>query len=405
MSSSQHHPIQKAILIDQPPDGMKPVVRGSANPLDAVLTDLQGAIFGQDRAIESVVRALNRAKFGFASGSRTRPLANLLFLGPTGVGKSECAKRLAHQLHPDGGGFLKIDCSLFSQGHEVSALIGAPPSYVGRDQKPLFDPEVIETPNSVVLFDEIEKATPELWNLLLQIMEDGEITLLNGGKTLSFRNALVIMTTNVGAQEMVDYLDKRNLGFRPSRTDVEATGEHIFHIGLEALQRAFTPEWINRIDEIIAFRPLSAGTMSRIFDRMLHEANQQYRVHGIEVDVSPSAKEHILRKGYNPRFGARPLRARLIKDLDAPLADLLASGGIPDGSNVTVAYTGDAGSDELAFFFQPNRELAYEGRRLRARPEVERQERALGAEPQPVASPHGPAIARSIDGLRRRPPT
>jgi ATP-dependent Clp protease ATP-binding subunit ClpA len=297
--------------VDVIPDDMLHATRGTANPLDNVEADLRAAIFGQNRAIESLIRALNRARYGFSAGNKSRPLVNLLFLGPTGVGKSECAKRLAARLHPEGGGFLKIDCSLFSQGHEVSALVGAPPSYVGRDQKPLLDPGVIETENSVVLFDEIEKGTPELWNLLLQIMEDGEVTLLNSGRAVSFSNAILIMTTNVGAKEMVNFLDQRNIGFRSTRSDMEATGSHIYSIGFEALQRVFSPEWINRIDEIIAFRPLSGATMSRIFDRMVDEANRQYLIHGIQVEVAASAKEHILRKGYNPRFGARPLRARL----------------------------------------------------------------------------------------------
>ena len=396
MGNAPHTPL----TIDAPPSGMLPAVRGSANPLDVIETDLRGAIFGQNRAIESLMRALNRAHFGFAAGNQQRPLVNLMFLGPTGVGKSECAKRLAVGLHPEGGGFLKIDCSLFSQGHEVSALIGAPPSYVGRDQKPLLDPDRIEIPNSVVLFDEIEKGTPELWNLLLQIMEDGEVTLLNSGRPVSFRTSILIMTTNVGAKEMVDVVAQRNIGFRSTRSDIEATGQQIFQIGFEALQRTFTPEWINRIDEIIAFRPLSAATMSTILDRMLAEANLQYLLHGIRVDLTTTAKEHILRRGYDPRFGARPLRARLLKDLDAPLADLVASGGIPSGSRVTVAYAGDQGNgEELAFYFQRSQEIEAEGRIQR--------ELALNAPPPPYeelkpTSPLGPAVARSIESWRRR---
>src|ERR671938_638676 len=204
--------------MEQDTDRFIKATRGNANPLDDVEQKLRNTIFGQERAIEAVIRVLNRARFGFSAGNPRRPRATLLFLGPTGVGKTATARRLAQLLRPDGGGFLKLDCSLFSQGHEVSALVGAPPSYVGRDQKPLLDPEIIETENSVVLFDEIEKGTPELWNLLLQIMEDGELTLLNSGRVVSFRNMILIMTTNVGAKEMVDFLDKRNIGFRSSRS-------------------------------------------------------------------------------------------------------------------------------------------------------------------------------------------
>jgi ATP-dependent Clp protease ATP-binding subunit ClpA len=387
---------------DAVPEGMLLATRGNANPLDEIEHDLRAAIFGQNRAIESVIRALNRARFGFAAGNQNRPLVNLMFLGPTGVGKSECAKRLATRLHPEGGGFLKIDCSLFSQGHEVSALVGAPPSYVGRDQKPLLDPDIIETENSIVLFDEIEKGTAELWNLLLQIMEDGEVTLLNSGRTVSFRNSILIMTTNVGAKDMVDYLDKRNIGFRSTRQDMEATGQQIYQIGFEALQRHFRPEWINRIDEIIAFRPLSSATMSRIFDRMIDEANSQYLNHGIKVDISESAKDHILRKGYNPTFGARPLRARLLKDIDAPLADLLASGGIPQGSRVLVAFNGsDQFGEELSFYYQQDRDLEIQGRKRREAA-TQNIKRPAPQETKSPPSSHGPAMAKSIDGTPRR---
>src|SRR3954447_14535565 len=376
------------------PDSMQRAVRGDANPLDELGRLLHAAIFGQSRAIASIMRVLNRARYNFNAGESKRPLANLLFLGPTGVGKSDSAKRLAAYLHPDGGGFLKIDCSLFAQGHEVSALIGAPPSYIGRDQKPLLDPAIIERPNAVVLFDEIEKGTPELWNLLLQIMEDGVVTLLNSGHEVSFANAILIMTTNVGAREMVDMLAQRNIGFRSSRTDVEMTGRHIYQIGFDALQRKFSPEWINRIDEIIAFRPLSSGTMEHIFDRMLDEANRSYRRFGVRIVVAPAAREHILKRGYNPRFGARPLRARIIKDIEAPLADLLGSGGLKSGSQVLVAYTGEEGTDgsELAFFFSYDEELAEAARAAQAPPAV--QEPML--KEQEVGSPppqQGPAAA------------
>jgi ATP-dependent Clp protease ATP-binding subunit ClpA len=387
---------------DQIPEGMQLATRGNANPLDLIEQDLRSAIFGQNRAIESVIRALNRARFGFAAGNKNRPLVNLMFLGPTGVGKSECAKRLAERLHPEGGGFLKIDCSLFSQGHEVSALVGAPPSYVGRDQKPLLDPDIIEQENSVVLFDEIEKGTAELWNLLLQIMEDGEVTLLNSGRAVSFKNSILIMTTNVGAKEMIDYLDKRNLGFKATRQDMESTGQQIYQIGFESLQRHFRPEWINRIDEIIAFRPLSSQTMSRIFDRMMDEANAQYLNFGIKVDVTEAAKDHLLRKGYNPTFGARPLRARLLKEVDAPLADLLASGGIPQGSRVLVAYNGvEAFGEELSFYYQSDTDLEVQGRKRREVAAQQARRPALQETKSPPSS-QGPAMAKSIDGSPRR---
>jgi ATP-dependent Clp protease ATP-binding subunit ClpA len=357
--------------------------RGDKNPLDLVESKLREQIFGQERAIESVIRVLNRARFGFSAGNPRRPRATLLFLGPTGVGKTATARALSELVRPDSEAFLKIDCSLFSQGHEVSALVGAPPSYVGRDQKPLLNPEIIEQENSIVLFDEIEKGQPELWNLLLQIMEDGEILLLNGGRRVSFQNAIVVFTTNVGAKEMVDFLDRRTIGFRTPHQDVEATGQQIYQIGFESLQKVFQPEWINRLDEIVAFRPLSSDVLRQVLDHMLEESNEQYLRHGIQVEVTSSAKEYLLDKGFDSRFGARPLRQRLLKDLDAPLADLLSSGGVPSGSRVLVDYSGvDKHGQALHFYYESAPDLLRQAEELRAA-EVGRVQIGQSDGPQP----------------------
>ncbi len=369
-------------MSDQKQDMVR-AVRGTQNPLDLVEQRIRDQIFGQERAIESVVRVLNRARFGFSAGNPRRPRATLLFLGPTGVGKTATARALAQLLRPDGEAFLKIDCSLFSQGHEVSALVGAPPSYVGRDQKPLLNPEIIEQENSVVLFDEIEKGQPELWNLLLQVMEDGEILLLNGGRRVSFQNSIVIYTTNVGAKEMVDFLDRRTIGFRTPHQDVESTGQSIYQIGFEALQKVFQPEWINRLDEIIAFRPLSSDVLRSVLDHMIAESNEQYLRQGIKVELTPEAKEYLLTKGFDSRFGARPLRQQLLKHIDAPVADLLASGGIPAGSIVLVEYTGiDRHGEALDFYYRASPILLRQAEELRAQ-EVGRIAVKEGDGPQP----------------------
>lgn len=350
-----------------PPTAVR-AVRGRDNPLDELTRYLRGSIFGQDGAIDSIVRGLNRARYGFSAGRHDRPVAVLLFLGPTGVGKTETARRLAHYLHPEGDGFLKIDCSLFSQGHEVAALVGAPPAYVGRDQRPLFDTEVIERPNSVVLFDEIEKASVEFRHLMLQIMEDGEVTLLNGGRRVDFRRSIIIMTSNVGAREMTDYIQGRRLGFGASHSAMGDMGETIHSIGLNSLRKAFTPEWLNRIDEIVAFRPLGCDTLAAVLDRMLAEANEQYLRHGLRVRLTARTRESLLADGYVPEFGARPLRARLMQEIEAPLADLLASGGVPEGCDVWAdTATGTESGRGLAFYYTPNDTLLAVAREYRLR--------------------------------------
>ncbi len=369
---------------------MKQAQRGNQNPLDYVEQQLRSHIFGQDRAIESLIRSLNRARFGFSVGNPRRPQASLLFLGPTGVGKTEAARRIAELLSTGTDAFLKIDCSIFSQGHEVSALVGAPPSYVGRDQKPLLNPDIIEQENSVVLFDEIEKGQLELWNLLLQIMEDGEILLLNGGRRVSFHRSILILTTNVGAKEMVDFLDQRTIGFRTPHQDVEATGQQIYQIGFEALQRVFSPEWINRLDEIVAFRPLSSDILRLVLARMIKESNEQYLRQGIQVSLSDEAQEYFLQKGFDSRFGARPLRQCLLKNLDAPLADMLASGGIPAGSYVLVDTTGASTfGDEIVFHYEEAPDLLRQAEALRAA--------EVGADAAPGKDPQMPSVSLLSD--------
>jgi ATP-dependent protease Clp ATPase subunit len=166
---------------------------------------------------------------------------------------------------------------------------------------------------------------------------------------------------------MVDFLDQRTIGFRTSRQDVEATGRQIYQIGFEALQKVFQPEWINRIDEIIAFRPLSSEVLRQVLDRMVQEANEQYLRHGIHLTLTEEAREYVLRKGFEPRFGARPLRQQLLKLIEAPLADLIASGGIPAGSKVLVVATGvDRHGEALEFYHEPAPELLVQAQELRA---------------------------------------
>jgi ATP-dependent Clp protease ATP-binding subunit ClpA len=337
------------------PVGFSQATRGTDNPFDRVRAGLTGNIYGQDRAVEALMRALNRARLFLRMGDHRRPLSSLLFLGPTGSGKSDVAKRLAGLLHPKGDGFLRIDCSLFSQGHEVASLIGAPPGYVGHDKKPLLNPDVIEKEYSVLLFDEIEKGTKELWNLLLQIMEEGEITLANTGRVVSFRCCIVIMTSNVGARELFQQIEGKRIGYKDvAKAPAPMSGKAIYDLGLKQLQRIFTPEWINRVDEIIAFRPLTSEVIARIFDRMIADKSESYRRLGYRIEVSPEARAFMLaHDGGDLAYGARPVRRRIEKDVDAPLADLISSGGIPEGSEVYIDRIGDEVKLNLTIYHRP----------------------------------------------------
>ncbi len=214
---------------------------------------------------------------------------------------------------------------------------------------------------------------------MLQIMEDGEITLLNGGQRVNFRNSIVIMTTNAGAREMVDYIQGRRLGFASRAETAERMGANIYTIGSEALQKVFSPEWLNRIDETVAFRPLSYETLRQILDGMIDEANDTYIKQGLRVRMTDTAKQLVLHKAFTPEFGARPLRARLMKEVEAPLADMLASGGIPRGADIWIDATGETEfGRELAIYYQQSDELVAMAREHEAAAELARAEPTNG---------------------------
>ncbi len=288
--------------------------RGALKNLDR---DLKAVVFGQDKAIDALAKAIKMARSGL--GNPGKPIGSFLFSGPTGVGKTEVAKQLAYCL---GVELLRFDMSEYMERHAVSRLIGAPPGYVGFEQGGLLTEAVTKKPYCVLLLDEIEKAHPDIFNILLQVMDHGTLTDNNGRKS-DFRNVVIIMTTNAGAAD----LQKSNMGFTNSRQ----TGDEMVEI-----KRLFTPEFRNRLDSTISFAPLDHEVILRVVDKFLMQLEEQLHEKKVEAHFTDAVKELLAKKGFDPLMGARPM-ARLIQDtIRSALADELLFGKLASGGRVTV---------------------------------------------------------------------
>ncbi|HOB09420.1 MAG: ATP-dependent Clp protease ATP-binding subunit [Limnochordia bacterium] len=299
---------------------------------------LHQRVVAQDEAIEALSKAIRRAFAGLKDPKR--PVGSFVFLGPTGVGKSELAKALAEALFGDEDAMVRIDMSEYMERHSVSRLVGAPPGYVGYEEAGQLTEKVRRKPYSVVLFDEIEKAHPEVFNILLQVLEDGRLTD-SKGRTVDFRNTVVIMTSNVGAQQIQR---ESSIGFRITESEADsyqAMKEKV----IEELKRTFRPEFLNRIDEIIVFHALNRQHISAIIEIMLKELRQQLAEKRIILEITDAAKELVADAGYDPDFGARPLRRAIQKMIENPLAELILQGKYNDGDTIHI----DTKDGELAF--------------------------------------------------------
>jgi len=285
--------------------------------------DLKAVVFGQDQAIDALAAAIKMARSGL--GNPQKPIGNFLFSGPTGVGKTEVARQLAYCM---GIELIRFDMSEYMERHAVSRLIGAPPGYVGFEQGGLLTEAVTKKPYSILLLDEIEKAHPDIFNVLLQVMDHGTLTDNNGRKA-DFRNVCIVMTTNAGAESLA----KTPMGFTPS---VQPGDE------MEAIKRMFTPEFRNRLDAIISFRALNHEIIMRVVDKFLMQLDEQLAEKKVEAQFTQPLKEHLAKKGFDPLMGARPM-ARLIQDtIRRALADELLFGRLQHGGRVTI----DVGEDE-----------------------------------------------------------
>ena len=283
---------------------------------------LHERVIGQDEAVTKVVDAILRSKAGIKDP--TRPIGSFLFLGPTGVGKTELAKALAQNLFDGENNMVRIDMSEYMEKFSVSRLIGAPPGYVGYDEGGQLTEAVRRHPYSVVLFDEIEKAHPDVFNILLQVLDDGRITD-SQGRTVDFKNTILIMTSNIGSQYLLNGIEKNGGISETVRSEVDSE-----------LKAHFRPEFLNRLDEIILFHPLSKENIGGIIDLMMMELNRRLKSQGITLKLTDAAKQSVIEGGYDPAFGARPLRRYLQKNVETLAAKLILQGDVLDGDTILV---------------------------------------------------------------------
>jgi len=293
---------------------------------------LHERIVGQEEAVAAVSRAVRRARAGLKDPKR--PIGSFIFLGPTGVGKTELARALAEFLFGDENALIRIDMSEYSERHTVSRLVGAPPGYVGYEEGGQLTEQVRRRPYCVVLLDEIEKAHPEIFNVLLQILDDGRLTDAQG-RTVDFKNTVLIMTSNVGAPQIER--DAPVLGFRAvtdERAEQQRAYERMRDLVMEELKRTFRPEFLNRIDEIIVFRPLTKEQMHAIVRILLERVRRELRGQGMEIEFTEALRELLVQEGFDPQYGARPLRRAIQRLVEDPLSDELLRGRFRQGDTV-----------------------------------------------------------------------
>ena len=296
------------------------MLQGEKDKLLKMEAELAKRVVGQEEAVRAVATAVRRARAGLQDPHR--PIGSFMFLGPTGVGKTELTKTLAHYLFDDETAMVRLDMSEYMEKHSVSRLIGAPPGYIGYDEGGALTEAVRRRPYQVVLFDEIEKAHPDVFNVLLQVLDDGRLT--DGqGRTVDFRNVLIIMTSNIGSAYLVSQKDNE---------ETEAAREHV----MNDVKAHFRPEFLNRVDEIILFHRLKRKNMAAIVDIQMKRLAKLLEDRKIVLDLTPDARDWLAEAGYDPAYGARPLKRVIQREVQDPLAELLLAGKIEDGTTIAI---------------------------------------------------------------------
>ena len=294
---------------------------------------LHKRVVGQDEAVTKVTEAIMRSKAGIKDPSK--PIGSFLFLGPTGVGKTELAKSLAENLFDNESNIIRIDMSEYMEKHSVSRLVGAPPGYVGYDEGGQLTEAVRRKPYSVILFDEIEKAHPDVFNILLQVLDDGRITD-SQGRTVDFKNTILILTSNLGSSYLLDGIDNQgNIS-----TEAAAMVD-------KDLKAHFRPEFINRLDEIIMFKPLTKENISKIVDILMKDLNRRVADKELKIELTDAAKSFITDNGFDPVYGARPLKRYLQKNVETMSAKIILSGEIGEGDTILIDSDGETLGAEI----------------------------------------------------------
>ena len=305
------------------------LVQGEREKLLTLHETLHKRVVGQEEAVQAVTEAIQRSRAGIQDPNR--PIGSFLFLGPTGVGKTELAKTLAQTLFDDESNLIRIDMSEYMEKFSVSRLIGAPPGYVGYEEGGQLTEAVRRKPYSVVLFDEVEKAHPDVFHILLQVLDDGRVTD-SQGRTVDFKNTILILTSNLGSEYLLEGIDENGDILPAARTQVEAL-----------LRRSFRPEFLNRLDEIVFYKPLTRENITGIVDLLVDKLNVRLQDQQLSCVLTPEAKRLIVEQAYDPQYGARPLRRYLQHTVETMLSRQILKGHLHTGSTVTV----DARNGEL----------------------------------------------------------
>jgi ATP-dependent Clp protease ATP-binding subunit ClpB len=322
------------------------MLEGEIQKLVQMPERLKDRVVGQNEAVQLVSNAILRNRAGLSDPAR--PIGSFIFLGPTGVGKTELVRSLAHYLFDDDKAMIRVDMSELMEKHAVARLIGAPPGYVGYEEGGQLTEQVRRRPYSVVLFDEIEKAHPDVFNMLLQILDDGRLT--DGqGRTVSFKNTVIVMTSNIGT----GMVDKNVIGFSVHGKDARNadTRKRL----LDALRQHFRPEFLNRVDDIIVFNSLTREHLYEIVDIQLQNVAKLLKDRKVKLEVTPAVKDRIISEGYDPQYGARPMRRAIQRLIQDPLALKLITGEFADGDTILVKTKGgpvDTKGDEGELLFE-----------------------------------------------------